>query len=129
MGWSGGGHRIISTSTRYINISNFFYPVYPWHAMTFMDLICTALADPAFDHGSPTASPSTLGELRWTLNSRLEQSITRAEKDVAELITSWAMRVVKTGHDKQVVKAAHVSPDPKVHTKGTPSPPKKKHIA
>jgi len=89
--------------------------------MTFMDLICTALADPAFDHSSPMASPSTLGKLQWTLDSRLEQSITLAEKDVAELITSWAMRVVKTGHNKQVVKAG------RWHTLKEPPPPRKQN--
>jgi hypothetical protein len=44
-----------------------------------MDSICTALADLAFDQGSPSASSSTPEELQWTLNSKLEQSITRAE--------------------------------------------------
>jgi len=66
---------------------------------------------PAFDHGSPAASSSASEELHWTLDSKLEQSIARAEKDVAELIASQAMSVVKTGYGKQVVKAARVSPD------------------
>ena len=39
------------------------------------------------------------------------QSITHAEKDVTKLIASQAMNVVKTRHSKQVMKAAHVSPD------------------
>ena len=79
--------------------------------LTFMDSICTALADPAFDHGSPAASSSAPEELQWTLDSKLEQSIARAEKDAAELIASQAMSVVKTGYGKQVIKAARVSPD------------------
>jgi len=79
--------------------------------LTFMDSICTALADPAFDHGSPAASSSTLEELQWTLDSKLEQSIARAEKDAAELIVSQAMSIVKTGYGKQAIMAARVSPD------------------
>jgi len=39
------------------------------------------------------------------------QSITHAEKDATKLIASQAMNVVKTGHGKQVMKAARVSPD------------------
>jgi len=65
----------------------------------------------AFSHGSSAASSSTLEELQWTLDSKLENSIARAEKDAAELITLQVMSVVKTGHGKQVVKAAHVPPD------------------
>ena len=79
--------------------------------LTFMDSICAALADPAFDHGSPAASSSAPEELQWTLDSKLEQSIARAEKDAAELIASQAMSVVKTGYGKQAIKAARVSPD------------------
>jgi len=64
--------------------------------LTFMDSICTALADPAFDHGSPAAS-SSAPELPWTFDYKLEQSIARAENDAAELIASQAMNVIKTG--------------------------------
>jgi len=79
---------------------------------TFTDSICTALADPVFDHGGlPAASSSAPEELQWMLDSKLEQSITRAEKDAAELIASQTMSVVKTGNGKQVVKPARVSPD------------------
>jgi carnitine O-acetyltransferase len=49
--------------------------------------------------------------LLWTLDSKLEQSIARAEKDAAELVASQAMSVIKTGYGKQAVKAARVSPD------------------
>ena len=66
----------------------------------------------AFSHGSSVASSSTLEELQWTLDSRLENSIARAEKDAAELITLQVMSVVKTGHGKQVVKVAHVTVSP-----------------
>jgi len=79
--------------------------------LTFKDSICTAPAGPAFNHGSLAASSSAPEELQWTLDSKLEQSIARAEKEAAELIASQAMSVVKTGSGKQVVKAAQVSPD------------------
>ena len=79
--------------------------------LTFMDSICTALADPAFDHGSPAGSSSAPEELQWTLASKIEQSIVRAEKDAAELIASHTMSVVKTGYGQQVIKVARVSPD------------------
>ena len=74
----------------------------------------SALADLAFDHGSPSEeplSPPAPTELLWTLDSKLEQSIARAEKDAAELVASQAMSVIKTGYGKQAVKAARVSPD------------------
>ena len=82
--------------------------------LALSDAICTALADPAFDHGSPSEeplSPPAPTELLWTLDSKLEQSIARAEKDAAELVASQAMSVIKTGYGKQAVKAARVSPD------------------
>jgi len=41
----------------------------------------------------------------------LSQSITHVEKDAMKLIASQVMNVVKTGHSKQVMKAARVSPD------------------
>ncbi|KAH9977527.1 acyltransferase ChoActase/COT/CPT [Russula compacta] len=88
--------------------------------LTFMDAICNALADPAFDHGSPLPSSSSSSlssgsalpvELKWTLDSTLEQSIVRAEKDAAAMIASQAMSVTKTGYGKRAIKAARVSPD------------------
>jgi carnitine O-acetyltransferase len=82
--------------------------------LAFMEAICSALADPAFDHGSssPFASTSSAPvELKWTLNRELEQSIARAEKDAAELIASQAMNVIKIGYGKRAIKAARVSPD------------------
>ncbi|KAI0306076.1 carnitine acetyl transferase [Multifurca ochricompacta] len=80
--------------------------------LAFTDAICTALADPAFDHGSPAISsvPAPV-ELNWTLDAALEQSIARAEKDAAALIATQAMSVIKTGYGKRAVKAARVSPD------------------
>ena len=78
------------------------------------DAICTALADPAFDQSSPSAEPLSSPaptELLWTLDSKLEQSIARAEKDAAELVASQAVSVIKTGYGKQAVKVARVSPD------------------
>ena len=91
--------------------------------LTFMDAICNALADPAFDHGSPLPSSSSSSsplsssrsaspvELKWTLDSTLEQSIVRAEKDAAAMVASQAMSVIKTGYGKRAIKAARVSPD------------------
>jgi len=82
--------------------------------LALTDAICSALADPAFDHGSPSPSPlssSAPVELKWTLDSALEQSIARAEKDAAALIDSQAMSVIKTGYGKRAIKAAQVSPD------------------
>jgi carnitine O-acetyltransferase len=82
--------------------------------LAFTDAICSALADPAFDHGSSSSSPlssSAPVELKWTLDSALEQSIARAEKDVAELIKTQMMSVIKTGYGKRAIKAARVSPD------------------
>jgi carnitine O-acetyltransferase len=82
--------------------------------LAFTDSICSALADPAFDHGSPSSPPLSAPvptELRWTLDPTLEQSIARAEKDAAELVASQAMNVVKTGYGKQAIKAARASPD------------------
>ena len=80
--------------------------------LALTDAICSALADPAFDHGSPSPlSSSTPVELKWTLDSALEQSIARAEKDGAALIGSQAMSVVKTAYGKRAIKAAQVSPD------------------
>jgi len=82
--------------------------------LALIDAICTALADPAFDHGSPSAEPLSSPaptELQWTLDSKLEQSIARAEKDAAELVASQAVSVIKTGYGKLAVKAARVSPD------------------
>jgi len=46
--------------------------------LTLMDSIGTALADPAFDHGSPAASSSAPEQLQWTLGSELEQSLLRS---------------------------------------------------
>jgi hypothetical protein len=53
--------------------------------LTFMDSICTALADPALDHGLPAASSSTLEELQRTLNSlhmqrQMRQSISHRRR-------------------------------------------------
>ena len=82
--------------------------------LAFSDAVCSALADPAFDHGSSPSSPlssSAPVELKWTLDSALEQSIARAEKDAADLIKTQAMSVVKTGYGKRAIKAARVSPD------------------
>jgi carnitine O-acetyltransferase len=82
--------------------------------LTFVDNICSAVADPAFDHGSPMSSPlssSAPVELKWTLDSTLERSIARAEKDAAALFRTQAMNVVKTGYGKRAIKAARVSPD------------------
>jgi len=80
--------------------------------LTFADAICGALANPAFDHGTPsTSSPARPVELQWTFDSVLEQSIARAEKDAAELIASQTMSVIQTGYGKRAVKAARVSPD------------------
>ncbi|KAH9004490.1 acyltransferase ChoActase/COT/CPT [Lactarius hatsudake] len=81
--------------------------------LTFTDAICTALADPAFDHGSPshsTSSPEPV-ELQWTLDGTLERSIARAEQDAAALVASQAVNVTKTGYGKRAIKAARVSPD------------------
>lgn len=81
--------------------------------LAFTDAICSALADPAFDHGSSSSSPlpSAPVELKWTLDSALEQGIARAEKDAAELIKTHVMSVIKTGYGKRAIKAARVSPD------------------
>ncbi|KAI0286088.1 Choline/Carnitine o-acyltransferase-domain-containing protein [Russula aff. rugulosa BPL654] len=82
--------------------------------LALTDAICNALADPTFDHGSSPSSPlssSAPVELKWTLDSALEQSIARAEKDAAELIKTQAMSVIKTGYGKRAIKAARVSPD------------------
>jgi len=80
--------------------------------IAFTDAIYSALADPGFDHGTPsTSSLARLVELQWTLNSTLEQSIARAEKDAAELIASQAMSVIQTRYGKRAVKSARVSPD------------------
>jgi len=80
--------------------------------LAFTDAICSALADPAFDHGSsPPLSSSVPVELKWTLDSALDQSIARAEKDAAELIKTQVMGVIKTGYGKRAIKAARVSPD------------------
>lgn len=82
--------------------------------LAFTDAICNAVADPAFDHGSPSPSPlssSAPVELKWTLDSGLERSIARAEKDAAALIKAQAMSVVKTAYGKRAIKAAQVSPD------------------
>ncbi len=82
--------------------------------LTLTDAICSALASPAFDHGSPSPSPlpsSAPVELKWTLDSAVEQSITRAEKDAAALVKAQMMSVVKTGYGKGAIKAARVSPD------------------
>ena len=82
--------------------------------LAFTDTICSAVADPAFDHGAPSSSPSSSSapvELKWTLDSALERSISRAEKDAAALIKTQAMSVVKTGYGKRAIKEARVSPD------------------
>jgi carnitine O-acetyltransferase len=82
--------------------------------LAFIDTICSAVADPAFDHGSPSSSPlssSAPVELKWTLDSALEQSIARAEKDAAALIGTQAMNVIKTGYGRRAIKGARVSPD------------------
>ena len=43
------------------------------------------------------------------LDSELEQSITPAEKDAAELVTSQAMSAIKTRYGKRADKSAQVS--------------------
>ncbi|KAI0251797.1 carnitine acetyl transferase [Lactifluus subvellereus] len=84
--------------------------------LAFTDAICSALADPAFDHGSsPSSSSSSPAaapvELKWTVDRELGESIARAERDAAELVASQAMSVVKTGYGKLAIKAARASPD------------------
>lgn len=81
--------------------------------LTFTDRICTALADPAFDHGSPAhfTSPAAPVELQWTLDETLERSIARAEQDAAALVATQAVNVIKTAYGKSAIKAARVSPD------------------
>lgn len=80
--------------------------------LAFTDVICEALANPAFDHGSPSPSSSSAPvELKWTVDRELEESIARAEKDAAELVASQAMSVVKTGYGKLAIKEARASPD------------------
>ena len=82
--------------------------------LAFTDTICSALADPAFDHGSSSSSllsSSVPVELKWTLDAALDQSIARAEKDATELIKTQVMSVIKTGYGKLAIKAARVSPD------------------
>jgi carnitine O-acetyltransferase len=77
--------------------------------LALTNTICTTLVDHASPSAEPLSSPAPT-ELLWTLDSKLEQSIARAEKDATEL-ASQAMRVIKTGYGKQAVKAARVSPD------------------
>ena len=81
--------------------------------LTFTDRICTALADPAFDHGTPAhfSSPAAPVELQWTLDEKMEQSIVRAEQEAAALVASQAVNITKTGYGKRAIKAARVSPD------------------
>jgi len=43
-------------------------------------------------------------ELKWTLDSALEQSVGRTEKDAAASIKALAMSVFKTGYDKRASK-------------------------
>jgi carnitine O-acetyltransferase len=67
--------------------------------LTFIDEICCALANSAFNNGSPsisTQSSPTPTELQRMLDCKLEQNIARAEKDAAELIKSQAMSMIKT---------------------------------
>jgi hypothetical protein len=45
------------------------------------------------------------------LISKLDPSITHAEKDAAELVASQTMSLIKTGYGKEAVKAKHVSAD------------------
>ena len=82
-------------------------------SLMFTDQICTALADPEFDHGSTShfTSPAAPVELRWTLDETLERSIARAEQDAATLAASQAVNVAKTSYGKSAIKAARVSPD------------------
>lgn len=82
-------------------------------SLMFTDQICTALADPAFDHGSTShfTSPAAPVELQWTLDETLERSIARAEQDAAALAASQAVNVAKTSYGKSAIKAARVSPD------------------
>ena len=81
--------------------------------LTFTDRICTALADPAFDHGTPAhfSSPAAPVDLQWTLDKKMEQSIVRAEQEAAALVASQAVNITKTGYGKRAIKAARVSPD------------------
>ncbi len=81
--------------------------------LKFADGICAALANPKFDHGSPShsTSPPTPVELQWTLDETLKQSVARAERDATALVETQAMNIVKTGYGKSAIKKARVSPD------------------
>jgi len=82
--------------------------------LAFTDTICSAVADPALDHGLPSSSSLSFSvpvELKWTLDSTLERSIARAEKEAAALIRTQAMSLIKTGFGRRAIKAARVSPD------------------
>jgi carnitine O-acetyltransferase len=79
--------------------------------LAFADAICSDLANPAFDHGTASASSSGPVELKWTLDRELERGVARAEKDAAELVGSQTMSMVKTNYGKRAIKSAGVSPD------------------
>jgi len=76
------------------------------------DNILDWLADPAFDHGSPSGdAPPQPTPLDWKVTPALTKAIEQADKAAVELVTSQDMTYHLTSYGKAAIKAFGVSPD------------------
>ncbi|KAI0060699.1 acyltransferase ChoActase/COT/CPT [Artomyces pyxidatus] len=80
--------------------------------VTLSDWILTKLADPSFDHGTPsTAAESFPTPLNWKVDDTTTRAISAAEAAARELVGSQAMGIHQTAYGKRAIKAFGASPD------------------
>lgn len=82
--------------------------------VTLCDTVLDMLADPAFDHSSPTPSSSSIKgpePLDFEVNAEVEKALKSAEQESLELVDGQAMNVFRTQYGKKAIKTFGVSPD------------------
>ncbi|KAG6902596.1 hypothetical protein C0995_014603 [Termitomyces sp. Mi166 len=76
------------------------------------DDVLNMLADPTFDHGSPTIpSTRTPTPLDWEITPAITEAITKADAAAMELIESQELGYLLTPYGKAAIKKFGVSPD------------------
>lgn len=85
--------------------------------VTLCDTVLNMLADPAFDHSSPTPSGTPASQtkgpepLDFEVDQTIETALKSAEQESLELVDSQTLNMLKTGYGKRAIKSFGVSPD------------------
>jgi carnitine O-acetyltransferase len=77
------------------------------------DEVLDMLADPSFDHGTPSASAISAKPtpFEWEISEKTSKAITAADKAAMELIDSQELSYHLTSYGKAAIKKFGVSPD------------------